>query len=332
MHVVFFGTRDSFYYYLYHAISKDGGNSFSAPVTISEVHIPRFSPDEANLTVPGIEINRVYPSEHLAIDHSSGPNKGNLYLVWAADGIGKNNGNGMDIYFSISKDNGNSWSSPKIINDDYSDSGQGIHQFHPSITVNPIGKISLGWYDRRGYPAYDLETNYYMANSDDGGQTFTKNFPITNKESDFNDIGLDNGYFGIGEYTQIVSTTGYVIPFWADGRDNNGNIDIYTTFIKDTSSTAPQKINAGINISALYPNPASTTITADFTLEQQESLDISVSNVRGQILWAQNNTSYGTGRHTLSANISTLYSGDYFFVIHSKSGSAVKPFVIITKN
>jgi hypothetical protein len=115
--------------------------------------------------------------------------KGTIHVVWEdyrndADGKwqggdgGIDNAENGDIYYSNSVDNGTTWSTNKMINDDGGTSEQG----RPDIVIDSNDVIHIVWNDNRldGDPVNP--PNYfdiYYANSTDGGGSFSVNKKIT---------------------------------------------------------------------------------------------------------------------------------------------------------
>ena len=167
---------------IFHSISKDEGETFSTPLAIDAVHIPCFPPGFSDgCNVVGVDSARMYPSPHLRVDRSEGTYDGHLYAIWAGDGTTQKLTEGMDIFFSRSTDEGATWSTPIILNND---DNRDLHQFHPSLHVNDKGIVIASWYDRREDPNNVL-TKYYMTFSTDGGETFVDDFPVSTEAADF---------------------------------------------------------------------------------------------------------------------------------------------------
>ncbi len=228
VHVTFMGSLDLQNYAIYHAYSADGGMTFKPEVKIADADIPNNSADAMGDVLFGIRINGNYPCPHLSIDTA---NTGNLYMVWNALGSDQNLGNGTQIYFSRSIDNGATWSDTvRINNDPYSDVP--IDHFYPSIAVNGHGTISVTWYDRREDPNNQI-ARYYMGQSANQGYSWI-NTPVASQPMDFSHVQDKDGGptygFGIGEYTQVLTTPYYTIPVWTDDRTNDGNLRIYAAF------------------------------------------------------------------------------------------------------
>ena len=328
VHVSFFGSKDGNDFALWHAVSKDGGASFQPLVKIADIHAPGFSGDEQNPNVPGMQ--RLDPGPHLAIDKTTGKNANDLYIVWSANGFLTKLKNGLDIYFSRSTDGGNSWSAPFVINHD--STGKTVHQYCPAITVNNNGTIALSWYDRRDDVSKQRNTHIYLATSTDGGLTFPNNLQVTQAPTDFATVGSKNSGFGIGEYTCMVSSPGYAIPVWADGRKNNGDLDIYSAFISIADSMAVQHIvplGDAFSVSGPFPNPT-TGGQAQFevNIPQDTYLEISFVNLLGQQVATLVNDNYIAGSYSFHLPSEGLSRGVYFLSVRSGLGNAMKKVVL----
>ncbi|NJK83059.1 MAG: exo-alpha-sialidase [Saprospiraceae bacterium] len=185
VHLTFAGTPDSLNWAFYYVQSKDGGETFTPEIKITDFHLPRLSADEPIGNIIGIDEARIYPCPQLAIDKSSGIHEGTLYYVWTANGITQKEAAGLDIYFTRSRDGGSTWETPIVLNDD---ALAGSHQFYPSIALNEQGKIVVSWYDRRE-DVDNVNTSYYMTYSVDGGNSFVPNFAVSSESADFSVIG-----------------------------------------------------------------------------------------------------------------------------------------------
>ncbi len=166
-----------------------------------------------NLSIPGISRSNGLPI--LIADNSYSQFRGSLYLVYADQ---KNGETDTDIWFKRSSNFGDNWTTPIRVNDD--DGGK--HQFLPWMTMdNTTGMIYIVYYDRREYD--DLQTDVYLAYSNDGGGTF-KNVKIS--ESPF--IPTEETFFG--DYTNIDADNGIITPIWT--RMDDGKTSVMTTIIQ----------------------------------------------------------------------------------------------------
>ncbi|MBC8146719.1 MAG: T9SS type A sorting domain-containing protein [Bacteroidetes bacterium] len=316
VHISFFGAKSQGNYALWHSKSTDGGNSFSTPQKVSDIQLPQYSYGQTNLSILGIDDDRLYPSSYIAVDKTNG----NLYLTWTANGISQKLNKGLDVYFTKSVDHGSSWSTPIVVNDDTLSE---IHQFYSAITVSDDHRVCISWYDRRS-DTNNVITDYYLAESNDFGQTFTKNHQVTTIGSDFSKIGNLNNGFGIGEYTQVLATNTYTIPIWSDGRKNTGDVDIFVAFINKNTQNIEQitAITEKFALQKVYPNPTKDDLTFSFYLKEKSNVKISIFNVLGQRIQDVENINFDSGEHSVKANVSSNKSGIYYYLFETEFGNA----------
>lgn len=327
IHVLFAGGRASDQAFgLFHSHSSDGGQSFSAPVRISTFSLTCFPPGAGvECDLVGIDSNRVYPSPHLKVDKSGGLYDGRIYAVWTANGQNVIETSGTDIYFSTSDDEGATWSTPIVLNDD---DNPDLHQFFPSLTINEFGTLVITWYDRREDPN-NLMTQFFMTFSTDGGQNFEPNFAVSSVASDFSVIGQSNANFGIGEYTQVVSTGTYAIPFWADGRTNDGNIEIFTALIPIDGSPVVgveemQNLSTQFSVNGPYPSPATNEAQLEIELKEDAQVQVLLLSADGQLLSVINNGRLKSGLHSFNLKVEQLPEGQYYCSIVTDFGFKTK--------
>lgn len=152
-------------------------------------------------------------------DLSKGAHKGTIYINWADQRNGEDD---TDIWLAKSTDQGQTWSTPKRVNDD----GPGSHQFFTWMDVDPkTGYIYIVFYDRRAYKNI-RSTDVYLAYSEDAGETF-KNVKIS--DSPFKP---NRGAF-FGDYNNISAYDGRICPIWT--RMDAGKTSIWTSVIDHES-------------------------------------------------------------------------------------------------
>jgi hypothetical protein len=327
IHVTFMGSEDASSYGIYQAYSADGGKTFNPAVKISDAFIPYVSGGQP---IFGIRLNGNYPCPHLSIDTT---NSGNLYMVWDAYGTSEDLGNGSQIYFSRSTDNGQTWSDATRVNTDEQD-GTTIDHFFPSIAVDNRGEITVGWYDRREDPDNNQIGRYYLGHSSDQGQHWI-NVPVATKPMDFSHVQDKSGGqtygFGIGEYTQMLVTPNYIIPVWSDDRTNDGNVRIYASFIStkqmlQTGAVAPTKvasIEGGLSVLTTYPNPAVSTVHFTYQLETESHVRAETTDVRGEVLSTLFDKNSSEGDHEFSFDVANMPNGTYYLTLESDRGGYV---------
>lgn len=324
VHVTFYGTNDGETLALFHSVSTDGGVSFSTPNKISNVrfNLPMFQVEPYDL-ISGISDQRLYPSPYCAASKVNN----DIYITWTAFGINSLSGNdGSDIYFSKSSDGGTTWSTPIVVNDDTQ--GLGTHNYYSTIFTKQNGDIKVSWYDRRD-DASNINTHYYYATSEDYGETFGINRAASTIQTDFSTVGSQNSDFGIGEYTQVLATETYTIPVWCDGRNGDGYLNVYVSFINDLTVEVEKisVVSDKMAFTNVYPNPTTDFITATFNVKEDILTNIAIYDINGKLVKPLLSREMSKGDHQIDLDIRSLSNGKYFIVIQNELGIIAKPIV-----
>lgn len=206
--------------------STDGGVTWGIDKVVTSI------PGGWDFDVPGIYRCNGLPVT--ACDISNSPYRGNIYINWSDQRNGTNN---TDVFIVKSTDGGNTWSQPKRVNQDNTQT----HQFFTWMTIDPAtGYLYIVYYDRRNYS--DNRTDVYLARSTDGGETFTE-FKIS--QTPF----IPNASIFFGDYTGIAALNGKVYPIWT--RMDNNQRSIWMAIFQDTlfsQSTTTFQVNEGWNL------------------------------------------------------------------------------------
>ena len=181
------------------AASPNNGRDFAPAVRVNPA--PFFGMDY----VLGNDRTNEFPS--MAVDNSPGPNRGNIYIVYSNN----NSGDGADIVFQRSVDEGFSFSLPIYLN---SNPGADRPQWFPYVTVDPkTGRVSVVYYDQGIATSGDL-TELTWTYSDDGGITWTKPSPISPRPFHAG-YGNDTGQPNLGDYIGSLSRAGTLYTAYA---------------------------------------------------------------------------------------------------------------------
>ena len=202
-------------------------------------------------------------------DISSSPYRGNIYINWSDQRNGETD---TDIWFVKSLDGGNTWTSPKRVNDD----PPGKQQFFTWMTVDPVtGYIYIVFYDRRDQT--DDLTDVYIAVSRDGGDTFA-NSRIS--ETPFNSV--PQVFFG--DYTGITAYNNKVRPIWT--RLDSGSLSIWTAAIDSIYTGTDDKTLPSVPFSMEqnYPNPVNSYTWFSYKMHRQASVTLRVMDVFGRVV------------------------------------------------
>jgi len=180
------------------ARSTDDGATWSAPMDIT----PEF------FTMDYVLGNdRVNTSPSLAVDNSDGKHAGNVYVVYADN----DGGDGADIYFQRSTDEGFTFSRPKVLN---SRPGSDRAQWFPWVTVDrQTGRVHVFYYDQGIADSGDLSEVSWTW-SDDGGKSWEQPQPLTDRPFHAG-WGNDTGQPNLGDYNQAVAQGGELFAVFA---------------------------------------------------------------------------------------------------------------------
>lgn len=207
-------------------VSTNGGASFTLKST------QNFS-NYVGTNVSGrnsVQNMRTRPYPFIAADNSYGPYRGRLYLVYASN-TPAGDGNKPDIFLRYSDDQGATWSSAKVVNDDPNTTAN--HQWHPAVWVDKTsGRIFLKWMDTRDTPTSD-SAHIYATYSADGGNTFAPNQRITTAKMRINCTTCGGGGTPRyqGDYDAIVAHNNISKLVWTDFRA--GTFGSYTGYFPD---------------------------------------------------------------------------------------------------
>lgn len=192
--------------------SSDGGVTFTAPKTISQVDgLPNHLPHGTfrNITLPALAVS---------------PKDGALVVVWSDMRYGD-----ADVLATTSRDGGDTWSQPVRVNHDRK--GDGKDQFQPALAVAPDGIFTCAWLDRRR-SRDDRLIDEFVAQSRDNGLSFSHNVRATraswNPSIDAPEPEGKKSDTFIGDYQALAVDDQVVHPLWNDTQ-NGKNQQIRTT-------------------------------------------------------------------------------------------------------
>ena len=141
---------------------------------------------------PGGMLGRVW----VAVDHSSGRRRGNVYVLASVDPPGEDP---MDVMFVRSSDGGKTWGNPVRVNDDAA--GGNTWQWFGMMSVAPTGRIDAVWNDTRKSATGNVSELRY-AHSNDGGDTWSASIAVSRPFDSF--VGYPNQN-KIGDHFHMVS-------------------------------------------------------------------------------------------------------------------------------
>lgn len=123
---------------------------------------------------------------------------GTLSRVYALASVNPPGSDPLDVHFAVSTDGGQTWGTPRRLNDD----PPGAWQWFGTLSVAPDGRLDVVWNDTRRDPGgFDSEL-YYTA-SFDGGETWSVPTPVSPAFDPHLGWPQQNK---IGDYYDMVST------------------------------------------------------------------------------------------------------------------------------
>ncbi len=206
--------------------STDGGATFTLMSTNNFAGYVGTNVSGRN----SVENMRTRPYPFITADNSYGPYRGRLYLVYASN-TPAGSGNKPDIFCRYSTDQGATWSSAVVVNDDPNTVNN--HQWHPSTWCDKeTGRLFVKWMDTRDTPTSD-SAYIYASYSDDGGITFAPNQQVSNAKMKINCSSCGGGGTPRyqGDYDAITSAGNISMMVWTDFR--NGSFASYTGYFPD---------------------------------------------------------------------------------------------------
>lgn len=240
-------------------------------------------------------------------DLSKGSHRGTIYINWTDQ---RNGTTDTDVWLIKSSDGGNTWSSVVRVNNDVA----GKQQFLTWMCLDPAnGNIYCDFYDRRNYSASSTQTDVYLAQSTDGGNTFS-NYKVNTTAFTPSPSVFFGDYIGISAYNNVVR------PIW---MSYNGSTMSAWTAIIDNNSLSVQELSdaATSPIAALqnFPNPFYQTTWIKFKLKQSENVNLFVYDVLGNkvaSLYENERFNEGEYDYIFNASLFHLKPGIYYYSLN----------------
>src|SRR5262249_29226154 len=121
-----------------------------------------------------------------------------------------------DVFLTVSRDGGESWSEPMRVNNDAKKNGR--EQWFPSVVVDPVdGSVNIVYYDRGAQEG--TRTDVTLARSVDGGRTFAY-YKVNEQPYDLSKMGFFGDYLGLDCYG------GRVAVLWMHPMENQKKLGI----------------------------------------------------------------------------------------------------------
>lgn len=234
--------------------STDHGATWSNPVAgPAEDAMAVTDPDNGNPVRDGEPI----------LDVTVDPNNGNLYTVWA-DGRFSNFDHD-DIAFSMSTDDGQSWSDPIKINQTPTNIPAGNQQaFTPSVAVAANGTVAVTYYDFRNNTADPgLPTDYWIVHADSAftnPASWSAENRLTDTSFDMEKAPVARGFF-LGDYAGLAAAGNNFYALFAQTQDS----DPASIFFRDPPPAGANAVS-GPAPTAVTPSPVPSAALSELAV------------------------------------------------------------------
>jgi len=222
-----------------------------------------------------------------------------------------------DVMFAKSTDGGVNFAAPVRIN---TDSGTAAYQWFGTMSVAPNGRIDVVWLDTRDAPSGTVDSVLYYSYSEDEGETWTSNVPISDPFDPTIGYPSQNK---MGDYFDMISDNNFAHLAWANTL--NGGQDVYYTRITPAllSIDDISRNSFGARVS---PNPFSDSTIIEFSVDGGANTRVEVYDILGRKVNTLLNEAV-SGNQRLSwdgtnSGGSRLNSGLYFVTITSEGKKA----------
>ncbi len=287
--------------------STDGGNTFLT----NDIYVA----DQRggwDYTIGGIQRSNGLPIT--CCDISNSPYRGHIYINWT-DSAGPTN---HDVMFVKSTNGGLNWSAPFKVNDDTSQR----EQFFSWMTVDQkTGYIYICFYDRRNYTGTSVTTDFYMAKSTNGGQTF-----VNEKISTTGFTPTSSVFFG--DYTNITAYNNVVRPIWI--RLDGTALSVMTaiigtaTGVEDPIANVPNEYKLEQN----FPNPFNPATSISYSIPKNSFVTLKVFNMLGKEVAGLVEEYKAAGTYNFDFDGRQLPSGVYFYKLQAGEFSSTKKMML----
>jgi Secretion system C-terminal sorting domain len=121
--------------------------------------------------------------------------------------------------------------------------------------------------------------------------------------AEFTDAALTDAYFEKVTFRGAVGATSTWLNNWTNFNPQQ------TDYSKLTS--AVNEIRSDIFAAQIFPNPAQSVATLNFSVEKDMSLAVKVYDLMGREVASKNNVRYAKGSYSMDLNVATLSAGMY---------------------
>src|SRR4051812_6033526 len=195
--------------------SFDGGKTWEKQRVIASKALP------FDIGIPAESFRGALEYPTCDVDRSGGVHRGRLQCSW----MDVTTSGTTDIFSAFSDDSGATWFGPHKVTDELRFL---VDRFNQWLSVDPTdASVNISFYDTRNdVTGSRYQTDIYLSQSTDGGETWRPNIRVSSESSNEHDC---NGVFPCsainygnqqGDYSGLVSFGGISHPIWTDSRLN----------------------------------------------------------------------------------------------------------------
>jgi hypothetical protein len=240
--------------------SVDGGGTFFSSQRIAPVRAGWFSIQPAHC--------RRQSLTHAAIDIDPA---GSLYATWAdyekgvdpaacaRTACSLDDPCHTEVYFSLSRDHGGSWSEPIAVSDEGTLNGD---RFFSWVAADPAnGTVAIAYKDTRAAPTRE-GTDVFLSRSNDCGLSFERAIRLSSASS-----FAETADFQYGDYQGVDAASGNVYAAWTDYRpDASGRVgasEIYVGRFHEEASAGWRALRDERSLVLSFTGRNETEVLAD---------------------------------------------------------------------
>jgi len=140
-----------------------------------------------------------------------------------------------------------------------------------------------------------------------------------------------------GTYSMTISASGYISQTIDNivVTDNTGVFkeatEVNVQLVKDTGISDNDQIPSDITLEQNYPNPFNPGTKISFSLDHNEKMNLSVYDIKGELISVLADREFSKGRHTVEFNAQDLSSGMYYYSLKSALGKEISKKMLILK-
>lgn len=300
------------------ATSSDGGGTWTVSQNI-------FDMNGINGTLSAKGNIRVNGLPQVAIDRSSGPRSGWIYVVTTEKNLSPAGGD-PDVILHRSTDGGTTWSAGIRVNQDPVDNGR--IQYFPAMDIDPEGGINIIFCDDRNTSADSAEI--LLARSIDGGDTWSEQVVSNHRFKPKPIIGGSSNYQG--DHLALLAVGRKLYALWMD--DSSGLYQVWLAVVTPPSDAGEQeggRLPSRFALIQNYPNPFNPATTVTYHVPRTRHITLTAYSILGEEIAVLVDEMKPPGVHHVSFPPAgmTLTTGVYVVRMATEEGSWTRKVLMV---